>query len=75
MRFSIEGHSDSQGDDNANMILSRQRSASVKESLIKFGIDGERLETKGFGETVPVDTNATPEGRAKNRRVEFIKVE
>ncbi|MBN2762188.1 MAG: OmpA family protein, partial [Bacteroidales bacterium] len=72
LRFSIEGHTDSQGDDNSNLILSRQRAAAVKESLIKFGIDESRLETQGFGESVPVDTNATPEGRANNRRVEFI---
>lgn len=72
LRFSIEGHTDNQGDDAANMLLSKQRAASVKESLIKFGIDGSRLETKGLGETIPVDTNNTPEGRANNRRVEFI---
>ncbi len=72
LRFSIEGHTDSQGSESSNMLLSEQRAASVKESLIKFGIDGDRLETKGFGESVPIDTNATREGRANNRRVEFI---
>ncbi|MBN1115917.1 MAG: OmpA family protein [Bacteroidales bacterium] len=72
LRFSIEGHTDSQGDANANLILSQQRAESVKESLVKFGIDESRLETKGMGESTPVDTNATPEGRANNRRVEFI---
>ncbi len=72
LRFSIEGHTDSQGDAAANMKLSQQRADAVKESLIKFGIDENRLETKGMGETTPVDTNATPEGRANNRRVEFL---
>ena len=72
LRFSIEGHTDSQGDATANMRLSQQRADAVKESLIKFGIDANRLETKGMGESIPVDTNATPEGRANNRRVEFV---
>ncbi|MBK8808062.1 MAG: OmpA family protein [Bacteroidales bacterium] len=72
IRFSIEGHTDNQGDDLANMTLSKQRSAAIKESLIKFGITASRLETAGKGETVPVDSNLTPEGRANNRRVEFI---
>ena len=72
IRFSIEGHTDSQGDDAANMRLSRERANAIKESLVKFGISEDRLETKGFGESAPVDTNSTPEGRANNRRVEFI---
>lgn len=74
IRFSIEGHTDSQGDANANLQLSKRRAKAIKESLIKFGIAGNRLETKGLGESVPVDTNATPEGRANNRRVEFIPI-
>jgi len=74
LRFSIEGHTDSQGDDAANMVLSKQRAESVRKGLIKFGIDPPRLETKGFGESVPIDTNTTVEGRANNRRVEFIPI-
>lgn len=74
IRFSIEGHTDSQGDANANLILSRKRAKAIKESLVKFGISASRLETKGMGETTPVATNATVEGRAKNRRVEFIPI-
>ncbi len=72
LRFSIEGHTDSQGADEGNMVLSKQRAESVRRGLIKFGIDPSRLETKGFGETRPIDTNSTVEGRASNRRVEFI---
>jgi outer membrane protein OmpA-like peptidoglycan-associated protein len=72
VRFSIEGHTDNQGDDIFNMKLSQQRAVSIKESLIKFGISESRLETKGYGESKPIDTNNTPEGRANNRRVEFI---
>lgn len=72
LKFSIEGHTDSQGDATANQRLSEQRAEAIKESLIKFGIQESRLTTKGWGESKPVDTNATQEGRAKNRRVEFI---
>ena len=72
LRFSIEGHTDSMGDEASNQILSEQRAVAIKESLIKFGIANSRLETKGYGESKPVDTNSTPEGRANNRRVEFI---
>jgi len=72
IRFSIEGHTDSQGDANANIVLSRKRAKAIKESLVKFGINENRLETEGYGESKPVDTNATVEGRANNRRVEFI---
>ena len=72
VRFSIEGHTDSQGSAETNMNLSEQRARSIKESLIKFGIQEYRLEVKGMGESEPIDTNATLEGRANNRRVEFI---
>ncbi|MCG8700369.1 MAG: OmpA family protein, partial [Bacteroidales bacterium] len=65
-------HTDSQGDAAANMTLSDRRAQAIKESLIKFGIAEKRLKTKGWGESRPVDTNSTAEGRAKNRRVEFI---
>ncbi|WP_223636389.1 Ig-like domain-containing protein [Corallococcus sp. EGB] len=67
----IEGHTDSQGNDAANLDLSKRRAASVKAFLIKEGIAGERLESEGFGETKPVDTNKTAAGRENNRRVEF----
>jgi outer membrane protein OmpA-like peptidoglycan-associated protein len=72
VRFSIEGHTDSQGAAESNMSLSEQRASSIKVSLIKFGIPDYRLEIKGMGETKPIDTNATAKGRANNRRVEFI---
>ena len=72
IRFSIEGHTDSQGDATANMSLSERRAQAIKESLIKFGISSSRLKIKGMGESKPIDTNSTSEGRANNRRVEFI---
>ncbi|MFB1481346.1 Ig-like domain-containing protein [Corallococcus sp. RDP092CA] len=67
----IEGHTDSQGSDGANLDLSKRRAASVRTFLINEGIAGERLESEGFGETKPVDTNKTAAGRENNRRVEF----
>jgi len=72
IRFSIEGHTDNQGEDASNLVLSQKRAIAIKASLVKFGINETRLETKGYGETKPVDTNNSAEGRAKNRRVEFI---
>lgn len=66
----IEGHTDSIGSDSYNMDLSKRRAEAVKQELVTmYGIDPNRLQTQGFGETRPVDTNATPEGRYNNRRV------
>ncbi|WP_233612040.1 Ig-like domain-containing protein [Corallococcus sp. AB045] len=67
----VEGHTDSQGNDAANLDLSKRRAASVKTFLVNEGIAGERLESEGFGESKPVDTNKTAAGRENNRRVEF----
>jgi len=74
IRFSVEGHTDSDGDDASNQKLSEERATSVKNALVDLGIDATRFETKGFGESNPVDENSTPEGKANNRRVEFIKI-
>ena len=74
LKFSIEGHTDSDGDDSFNQKLSEQRAESVKNVFIQSGIDGSRLKTKGWGESKPVESNSTPEGKANNRRVEFIKI-
>ena len=74
LNFSIEGHTDSDGADDYNLKLSEQRAAAVKEALINIGIDTSRMETKGLGESVPVSDNTSPEGKANNRRVEFIKI-
>jgi len=68
----IEGHTDSTGDENYNLVLSQKRAESVGRFLIQNGITKERLSYKGYGSQYPIDTNATPEGRARNRRVEFI---
>jgi OmpA-OmpF porin, OOP family len=74
IKVKIVGHTDSDGGDAANLELSKQRAKAVKDALAKdFGIDAARLESDGQGETVPVGDNKTKEGKAQNRRVEFIK--
>lgn len=72
--FSIEGHTDSDGDAVSNQALSEARSEAIKQALIKFGIRDYRLKTKGYGESRPITTNATAEGKSINRRVEFISL-
>ncbi len=75
LRLSIEGHTDSDGADDYNLNLSQQRAESVRTYLIsQYGIAADRLEAKGWGESKPIDTNNTPEGKANNRRVEFVKL-
>lgn len=68
--FSIEGHTDSDGKDAANQTLSENRAAAVKDYLIEKGIASSRLSSKGFGESMPIDSNKTKAGKANNRRVE-----
>jgi OOP family OmpA-OmpF porin len=73
LKVMIVGHTDSDGDDAANMDLSKRRAASVKSALVsEFKIDASRLETDGKGESQPIDKNDNPAGKANNRRVEFI---
>jgi len=75
IRVEIRGHTDNIGADDANMQLSIRRSEAVKSYLVSRGIAGDRLETKGFGEARPIDTNDTDIGRARNRRIEFVVIE
>lgn len=70
-KIRIEGHTDGQGGAAYNMTLSNNRAKAVRQYLIKKGIDGKRLEAKGFGKTKPVGDNKTEEGREQNRRVEL----
>ena len=74
LNFRIEGHTDSDGEESFNQKLSKDRAAAVKSMLTKLGIASSRLESKGWGESKPVSENSTPEGKANNRRVEFIKI-
>ncbi|MBI1768851.1 MAG: OmpA family protein [Bacteroidetes bacterium] len=67
----IEGHTDSKGSDEYNLNLSQGRSQAVVDYLVSQEIDKNRLQAHGYGETKPIDTNETDEGRANNRRVEF----
>lgn len=68
----IYGHTDIEGPRQRNQILSVERSEAVKRYLLAKGIDKSRLLTKGFGQDKPIASNKSPEGRAKNRRVEFV---
>jgi outer membrane protein OmpA-like peptidoglycan-associated protein len=72
--LSIDGHTDNVGGDAYNLDLSRRRSESVRQALVEhFGIAANRLTTAGHGAFAPKDTNDTPEGRARNRRVELVR--
>ena len=74
VEIEISGHTDSKGSDDYNLNLSQGRSQAVVDYLISQGIDSSRLAAHGYGETKPIDTNDTEEGRANNRRVEFTVV-
>lgn len=74
VKVQIVGHTDADGNDASNLDLSKRRALSVKTSLVSdFGIEESRMTTDGKGESVPVADNNTSEGKANNRRVEFIK--
>jgi len=69
-KFMIEGHTDSDGSNALNQTLSENRAAAVKNYLIENGIAADRLNSAGYGETKPIDSNKTKKGKANNRRVE-----
>jgi outer membrane protein OmpA-like peptidoglycan-associated protein len=71
-KLSISGHTDNIGDAAFNQALSERRAAAVKDALVtRYGISADRLTTKGYGASSPIETNSTLEGRARNRRVEL----
>jgi outer membrane protein OmpA-like peptidoglycan-associated protein len=73
IKVEIQGHTDSKGSDEYNLRLSDRRAAAVVDHLVKtLGVESARLTSKGYGESKPVATNDTDEGRALNRRVEFV---
>ena len=75
IRFVVEGHTDSQGADEANQALSEARAQAVRDWLVSRGMQPASIEAKGFGETVPIADNATSEGRALNRRIEIKAIQ
>jgi len=68
----VVGHTDDVGDDDYNMKLSEQRAAAVRDYLVNAGVDASKIVTWGAGENLPIASNATPEGRTENRRVEVL---
>ncbi len=75
LKLEIQGHTDNKGDDFYNYCLSGARAKSVMNYFIAHGIEAFRLTSVAYGETCPIDTNATEDGRAVNRRVEFIRTD
>jgi outer membrane protein OmpA-like peptidoglycan-associated protein len=75
LRYEIQGHTDSQGSDDFNLVLSAARAATVRGYLILKGVQDSNLIAIGYGESMPVANNSTAGGRAINRRVEFKIIE
>jgi OmpA-OmpF porin, OOP family len=71
MQIEIAGHTDNAGPESYNMSLSERRARSVVRYLTEQGVDAKRINTLFFGESKPLESNSTSEGRRKNRRVEF----
>ena len=74
VRVEIAGHTDNVGKDDYNLVLSQKRAESVKQYLVNAGLSADRLVAKGYGESTPIASNATPAGRADNRRIEFRRL-
>ena len=73
LKFEVQGHCDATGSDAVNDPLSQKRAEAIVAALVKNGIPADRLTAVGKGSHSPIADNGTEEGRAKNRRVEFVK--
>lgn len=74
-KLQVNGHTDAIGGDQFNLDLSKRRAAAVENALVQqYKIDGARFATAGYGKAQPKDTNDTLEGRARNRRVELMRI-
>jgi len=71
IKIEVAGHTDSDGSDELNQKLSQRRAESVKKAIVKFGVDENRIVAVGYGESKPVSSNETAEGKARNRRTEI----
>ncbi|MCF8297361.1 MAG: OmpA family protein [Saprospiraceae bacterium] len=71
IKIEVAGHTDSDGSDELNQKLSQKRAESVKKELVKQGVDETRISAVGYGESKPLDSNETEEGKARNRRTEL----
>ncbi len=74
VKVEIRGHTDNVGAAAANYVLSQDRAQAVKDYLVNRGIDTKRIKVKGMGESEPIASNRTAVGRAKNRRIEFVRI-
>jgi outer membrane protein OmpA-like peptidoglycan-associated protein len=75
LKIQLNGHTDSEGEEAANLDLSQRRAEAVRQYLIQSGIQPERLRAQGYGESKPIASNDTPDGRRQNRRTEFVVIE
>lgn len=75
LSLEVAGHTDSQGDDQYNLDLSQRRSEAVRKYLVSKGINGDKLQSKGYGESQPIADNGSKVGRAENRRVELSRID
>lgn len=73
LKFEVQGHCDNTGSDKGNDPLSQKRAEAIVARLVEMGISADRLTAVGKGSHEPIADNGTDEGRAKNRRVEFVK--
>ena len=71
LKLEVQGHTDTSGSKIRNKILSKARAEAVRKALTKRGVDAKVLEAKGYGQDEPIADNATEDGKAKNRRVQF----